>query len=477
MKKLLSVLAIFLCWSAHASALLQTCGNTDNSGGITTISCSFASTPTVGHDIEVSVGSVVSGQVVVTDNQGNVYKKVAKGSWFSNAAIFQSAAITTSSGTFTVSATFTSSTKSNIAGFETSGTSIVDNTGVCPDGFNASVTTIVCTNTSVDAGTTDFVITEIDIAASATPTGPSGYTLVAAATGTSIGAAYRINSSALTDSATWTTGGGVQPQTVNASFGSTLPTVPHIVEANQFSSTAVSLFGVRAGNAIIVPVNTPGSAAPTMSDGVSYTQDIWQQQGTVVGSGVFSLFNASAGTHNLTVSAASTGTMYEVSGLPTTNSLDKTGVGTNAGSTGPVTATTATLSAATDFAFLSGVANGFQTMTAPSGWETTWLGSGATGNTQFNPGPCTAHEQPAAVTALSPSCGTVTSAAWVMAVATYKVAAAASCTHNGWLSSGAEGIPNGTTGSYWTPGGIFATPNCAGTPNYWQPPVGLFGPT
>lgn len=482
MKRLLLLLLALATFQLHAATVIQSTGNTCNGCG-TTLAASFGSLPAIGHDIKVSVGSSAQGHFTITDNQGNTYTKAGKDQWYNAGGIYQSNAIANSSGTFTITVTWPSTPgKANIAIYESTGTPYVDSTGLCGDGFLANVSTTTCTNTSVDAGTTDLVITQVGDSQTAVPTTPTGYTSVAAGSSDGYASAYRINSSALQDAATWPLGTSTIPVTVQVSFGSTPPTVPHAVDvepASSGSTFTTSIYDVLAGDAILVPLDVGTGTAPTVSDGTSYTQDVWEPQSTTLGSGVWSLFNASAGTHAVVITgtAGATAAFIEVAGLPTTNSLDKTGIATAASGTGPVTATTAALSAATDFAVLSGVVTGFQALTAPSGWTGSWLGSGGTGNVQFSPSPCIYHEQPAATTALSPSCGTISSATWTMAIATYKAGTSGgTCTNNGWSISGAEAIPNGTTGSYWTPSGIFASPNCSSI-NYWQPPVGLFGPT
>lgn len=49
------------------------------------------------------------------------------------------------------------------------------------------------------------------------------------------------------------------------------------------------------------------------------------------------------------------------------------------------------------------------------------------------------------------------------------------CTHNGYSSSGALAVPNGTSGSYWGKTGAFVTPTCAtGGAEYWSPALGNF---
>lgn len=64
---------------------------------------------------------------------------------------------------------------------------------------------------------------------------------------------------------------------------------------------------------------------------------------------------------------------------------------------------------------------------------------------------------------------------WIVAIVGF-YDAGASCTNTGWSITGAEAIPNGSTGSYWGPL-TFGTPNCSGTPNFWRPLLGTFGPT
>ena len=127
-------------------------------------------------------------------------------------------------------------------------------------------------------------------------------------------------------------------------------------------SQAITLAGVTAADALIAVVGHEdgGSTNPNVSGSDaqgSYTQDIWVARGNQASAGIYSLFNANAGSHTLTVTASS-GTaansawnvnILEVSGLGTTDSFDASSSNTANTSTTPTTGSTGTLAVASEF--------------------------------------------------------------------------------------------------------------------------------
>lgn len=440
MRRLL-LLLLFFSGGVHAAGVVQTNQNTCNGCLSTTVSASFSGLPSTANSIIVVVtgqGIFNNGNVTVADNQsGNTYVKVVRFETFSTgiantSAVYWVKSVAAPSGTFTVTATFpvTLTTTASIGIIESTGTPFVDATGIGYDQGTAQ-TTLSATNGFANAGPSDLTVSGIQ--ASGTITTPAGYTSVANAG--SVGIAYKIDGSSVTDSAAWAITPATTGTVVGASFGATAPAAPHIVEAIPVYASGVAtvtstLFGVVAGDTILAPVDWQIGSAPSVSDGTSYTQDVWEQQSTTVGSGVFSLWNATAGTHAVvaTVSAGGSGSLaaMEVAGLPTTNSVDVTAVA-NGSSTGPITGTTAALANTLDFALVSASTNNYLVTTDPSNWTGVFFGTGASGAAQYNPTPCIAALIPGALTALSPSCGTTASSApWALGIATYKPASAPS---------------------------------------------------
>src|SRR6185312_5341747 len=121
-----------------------------------------------------------------------------------------------------------------------------------------------------DAGSTDLVVSAVTTSSSIVLTTPTGYTSVLNTS--SVATAYRVNASALTDSAAWTLGTAGVGTVVTAAFGSSQPTAPHVVDAFPVPAVggagAISISGAIynavAGDAVLASVwaSNPNSAAP-----------------------------------------------------------------------------------------------------------------------------------------------------------------------------------------------------------------------
>lgn len=474
MRKYLAILFALLCSPVFGATVIQTAKNTCSA---TTCAASFGSLPTAGHQVIVTVTGRIynQGSLTVADNQsGNTYQRVSGysthyGSQNTLAEIWYLPSVVGTTGTFTVTVTTPVSTNSTITIIEATGAGTVDSTGMNSDN-GTSATSYTVTNTSADAGSTDLVVSTIQCTASPVVSGPgSGWTLLYSGVG-NYGAAYAIDSSGGTDSITWTLSGAVQGTMVLASFGASTPTSPHIVQAlstltgfTGVSTLTTALYSVNSGNTLIANTTAETGTAPTVSDGTSYTQDLTSANATAVESDIFSLWNVSAGTHSVVATYGGTPisqlTVLEVAGLPTTNSKDQTAVA-NGNSVGPLTATTAALTQANEFALATvGAPTGSSTLATPTNF--------AMLNNISPPLTGDAIQMTTATTALSPSFGSITSSAWAVAVITYKAASSgATCTHNFWQNTGAFAIPNGSSGNYWSVTGAFTTPNCS-TGTYW----------
>lgn len=186
--------------------------------------------------IQVSTGGVT---FAMTDNQGNTYTKrvdTGNGSNHNQSMIWDCLTPVTSAVTSIV----LTPTGGTVFGSITA-TTFVSGTVTGPDQSGSHTQTtpangpIVATATSVDTGTADLVLAcmnEQGSGAGDNPTTPAGYTQLSTTTSGGVSAnqtSYRFNTSAVTDSASWTwSGGATSASSAIASYtaASVLPAGP-----------------------------------------------------------------------------------------------------------------------------------------------------------------------------------------------------------------------------------------------------------
>ncbi len=190
------------------------------------------------------------------------------------------------------------------------------------------------------------------------------------------------------------------------------------------ASASLALNGVSAGNTLFALLayddsNNHSSTPATVGDGQgAYTLDVSQVR-SHNSAQIYSLWNAAAGTHSLSSTAAATASgnwtwlFLEVSGLGLVNSLDQA-VG-NTQSTNAPAVSSGTLAQSLELAFAIAEAGGAVTgLVTPTGWNNLGLLNSSFPSGSF------ASLITSSTGALSPTFGTMSGSGFAAVIATYK---------------------------------------------------------
>lgn len=246
------------------------------------------------------------------------------------------------------------------------------------------------------------------------------------------------------------------------------------------ATCAISLTGVAANDTLIFYAYMASAASFTsIADSSGNTvsaAESWVHNPTspTVSYGMYYVQAASAGTHTITITFGSAGTvvcfMSEWSGLATTGVLDVAGTINFVATSATVTSNSITPTANGDLIIFaigqSGASNTY------SAWNNSFVQQDS--YNASGPGGAWASEVQATAAAIN---GQVTSSGannYAAGIAAFKAAGGSGCIRSGLQSIGSLTVPNGTTGLYRMKNGSSVTPDCS-TGDYFQPTVGNFG--